>query len=157
MRNVDPDSPLYKAAYNDDFPWIRDAAGNRVLGDDEGTEFLIDFTHPDAQDIIVQQALAVKECGLYDGIYIGWWHEDGLVLNRYRTFEEEQQARSVILERICDVVNDDFLIIVGSGQHKPTERTGTAHSTTGGHNRVRERGHSPITACRIDQLTGVSC
>ena len=119
MRNVDPDSPLYKAAYNDDFPWIRDAAGNRVLGDDEGTEFLIDFTHPDAQDIIVQQALAVKECGLYDGIYIGWWHEDGLVLNRYRTFEEEQQARSVILERICDVVNDDFLIIVGSGQHKP--------------------------------------
>ena len=121
MRDADPDSSLYKATYNADFPWIRDAAGNSVSGDDEGTAFLIDFTHPDVQDIIVQQALAVKKCGLYDGIYIGWWHEDGLVLDRYRTFEAEQRARSVILARIRDAVGDDFLIIVGSGWHKPMQ------------------------------------
>ena len=119
MRDADPDSPFYKTTYNDDFPWIRDAAGNRISGNDEGTVFLIDFTHPDAQDIIVQQAIAVKKCGLYDGIYIGWWYEDGRVLDGYRTLEAERQARSIILKRIRDAVGDDFLIIVGSGRHKP--------------------------------------
>ena len=121
MRGADPDSPFYRATYNADFPWIRDAAGNRVSGDGTDTEFLIDFTHPDLQDIIVQQVLAVKKCGLYDGIYIGWWHEDRPVLNGYRTFEAEQQARVAILRRIRDAVGNDFLIIVGSGRHKPIQ------------------------------------
>ncbi len=30
MRSADPESPFYKATYNADFPWIRDAAENRV-------------------------------------------------------------------------------------------------------------------------------
>ena len=118
MRDADPESPFYKATYNADFPWIRDAAGDMVSGSDTYREFLIDFTHPDVQDIIVQQVLAVKKCGLYDGVFFSWWNEDGRVLNGYRSFEAEQQARSVILERIRDVVGDDFLIIVGSGRHK---------------------------------------
>ena len=93
MRGADPDSPFYKVTYTDDFPWIRDAAGDMVSGSDLHREFLIDFTHPDVQDIIVQQALAVKKCGLYDGIFFSWWNEDGPVLNGYRTSEAEQQAR----------------------------------------------------------------
>ena len=122
MRSADPKSPFYKATYNADFPWIRDAAGNRVsAGVDADRSFLIDFTHLDAQDIIVQQAFAVKRCGLYDGIYIDWWNEDGPVLNGYRPLEAEQQARSVILERIRDEVEDDFLIIVNSGRSKPIQ------------------------------------
>lgn len=122
MRRADPDSPLYKAVYDDDFPWIRDAAGNRVSGSgDEGAAFLIDFTHPDVQDIIVQQAVAVKKCGLYDGIYIGSWNEDGPVLKGHRALEAEQQARSVILRRIRAEVGDDFLIIVNSGHLKPMQ------------------------------------
>ena len=28
MRDADPNSPFYKATYSDDFPWIRDTAGN---------------------------------------------------------------------------------------------------------------------------------
>ena len=120
MRRADPDSPLYKAIYDADFPWIRDAAGNRVPGiREEGGSFLIDFTHPDVQDIIVQQALAVKKCGLYDGIFIGSWNEDGPDLNGHRTLEAEQQARSVIMRRIRAEVGDDFLIIVNAGHSKP--------------------------------------
>lgn len=121
MRGAAPDSPFYKVTYTDDFPWIRDAAGDMVSGSDLHREFLIDFTHPDAQDIIVQQALAVKKCGLYDGIYIDWWNEDMPVLNGYRTLKAEQQARSVILERIRTEVGDDFLIIVNSGRSKPIQ------------------------------------
>ena len=124
MRSADPESPFYKATYNADFPWIRDDDGNKVSGTgDTDRSFLIDFTHSDAQDIIVQQALAVKKCGLYDGIYIDWWHENGSVLDEHRTFEAEQQARSVILGRIRAEVGDDFLIIVNSGRRKPMQAT----------------------------------
>ena len=122
MRSADPESPFYKVTYNDDFPWIRDTDGNRISEDgNEGTAFLIDFTQPDVQNIIVQQALAVKKCGVYDGIYIDWWNEDRAVLNGYRTFEAEQQARLVILRRIRAEVGDNFLIIVNSGRSKPEQ------------------------------------
>ena len=122
MRSADPESPFYRATYNDGFPWIRDAAGNRVSEDgNEGSAFLIDFTHSDGQEIIVQQALAVKKCGVYDGIYIGGWHEDRQILNGHRRLEVEQQARLAILKRIRDAVGDDFLIIVGSGRDKPRQ------------------------------------
>ncbi len=43
------------------------------------------------------------------------------VLNGYRTLIAEQQARSVILERIRTEVGDDFLIIVNSGRSKPIQ------------------------------------
>ena len=122
MRSADPESPFYKATYNDDFPWIRDAAGNMVSEDgNEGSAFLIDFTDRAAQDIIVEQARAVKKCGVYDGIYIGGWHEDAKVLNGHRTLGAEQQARLAILKRIRDAVGNDFLIIVGSGGDKPRQ------------------------------------
>ena len=119
MRDADPNSPFYRAAYNDNFPWIRDAAGNMVLGSDVYTSFLIDFTHPDAQDIIVQQALAVKKCGFFDGIFFGGWDETAPVLDGYRTLAAEQQARVEILRRIRAEVGDDFLIVVNGG--KPTQ------------------------------------
>ncbi len=121
MRSADPESPFYKATYNADFPWIRDAAGDMVSGSDLHREFLIDFTHPNVQDIIVQQVLAVKKCGLYDGIFLSWWNEDGPVLNGYRTLEAERQARLAILSGIRDAVGDDFLIIVNSGHRKPMQ------------------------------------
>ena len=42
----------------------------------EGT-YLIDFRLPEVQDIIVEQAIAVSKCGLYDGIMFDWWSEGG--------------------------------------------------------------------------------
>ena len=120
MRDADPDSPFYKAMYDDDFPWIRDTAGNRVPGGgDEYTSSLIDFTRPDVQDIMVQQAIAVARCGLYDGIFLDYWREDWNVLNSYRTYEEEQRARDTIIQRIRAEVGDDFLIVVNPNRHKP--------------------------------------
>ena len=116
MRDADPNSPFYRSTYDANFPWIRDAAGNMVSGSDTYTAFLIDFTHPDGQDIIVQQALAVKKCGFFDGIFLGGWDETAPVLNGYRSLEAEQQARVEILRRIRAEVGDDFLIVVSGGQ-----------------------------------------
>lgn len=55
--------------------WIRDEDGNRVVAVQhiiDPTIFLIDFTNPELQDIIIEQAVAVAKCGLYDGIFLDW-------------------------------------------------------------------------------------
>ena len=109
--------------YHEDYPyWLRDEAGDRVEGW-PGT-FLLDFTHPGQQEIIVQQALAVAQCGLYDGIFLDWWNEDYPVLSDdwsksgYRGNEAEQRARDTIIQRIRAGVGDDFLIIVNANRRK---------------------------------------
>ena len=133
MRDADPDSPFYKAVYDDSFSWVRDETGNRVEA--WPGHFLLDFTHPGQQDIIVQQALAIAQCGLYDGIFLDWWDEDNLVLGTgqkidgYRGNEVEQRARDTILQRIRAGVGDDFLIIANTNRRK-IPRTGWAINGT---------------------------
>ena len=117
MRGAAPESPFLKALYSrDDFPWVRDASGKIIRGvpAEQYTDLLIDFTHPIAQDIIVAQAIAVAESGLWDGILFGYWNEKSVVLDGYRSYAAEQNARESILQRIRDAVEDDFLIIVDS-------------------------------------------
>ena len=120
MRGAAPESPFLKALYSrDDFPWVRDASGKIIRGvpAEQYTDLLIDFTHPIAQDIIVAQAIAVAESGLWDGILFGYWNEKSVVLDGYRSNAAEQNARESILQRIRDAVEDDFLIIVsGTGK-----------------------------------------
>ncbi len=116
--------------------WIRDAQGNIVeLG--EGDR-LIDFTHPDVQEIIVRQAIAVSKCGLYDGIMFDWWRDDGVVLagnqfgwtEGYVGNEAEQRARDNILQRIRAETRPDFLIM-GNTNDRVIRRTG--HYLNGGY------------------------
>ena len=111
--------------FPEDWPyWIKDADGT-IVNAWEGKFGLIDFTHPDIQDRIVQQAIAVSKCGLYDGIHIDWWLEIGAVLynlygNRshvYRGNEAEQGARDNILRRIRAATRPDFLIIANTSRY----------------------------------------
>ena len=116
MRGADPESPFLKELYSsDDFPWVRDASGKIILGApaEQYRNLLIDFTHPIAQDIIVDQVIAIAESGLWDGILFNHWDEKGVVLEGYHTDAAEQKARKSILQRIRAAVEDDFLIIVG--------------------------------------------
>ena len=92
--------------------WVRDGSGN-LLGDEW---HLIDFTHPDVQDMIVGQAIALSKCGLYDGIFLDWWNEDGVVLGNWATYDAEQRARDSILERIRAATRPDFLIMVNTNR-----------------------------------------
>ena len=123
--------------YPEDFPyWIRDENGNRVpaalhkrpgspQAENVFNEFLVDFTHPDVQDIIVQRAVAVAKCGLFDGMITEWWIEKGYTLaefsnwrKAYSTPEAELQARLSIIQRIRAEVPDDFLIMVNLNRRK---------------------------------------
>ena len=103
--------------------WIRDEKGDRVPAYAGGSTFLIDFTHPDVQDILVQKALAVAKCGLYDGIFLGRWQEGTATLEDdkggyYRGVEAEWSARISMMRRIREAVDNDFLIIVNTGRRK---------------------------------------
>ena len=114
MRGTDPNSWALKELYDgDDFPFIVEN-GELVLGSppEQYTDILIDFTHPLAQTIIVNQVIAVAESGLWDGIFFDFWNEKGVVLSGYRTYEAEQHARIEILKGIRAGVRDDFLILV---------------------------------------------
>ena len=69
--------------WDDAFPedsqyWLRDAQGGRVSG--WGTSYLMDFTTPVVQQMIIQQAIAVSRCGLYDGIFFDWWTDKDAIL-----------------------------------------------------------------------------
>ena len=104
-----------------DWPyWVRDAQGN-IFEYPNGIR-LINFTHPDVQDMIVQQAIAVSKCGLYDGIVFDWWTDHAPVLVDHRGGyseeffgnEAEQRARDNILQRIRAETRPDFLIIANT-------------------------------------------
>ena len=103
--------------YPDEAPyWLRDEEGNRVEHVGWGT-FWLDYTHPDIIDRTVQQALAVAQCGLYDGIFFDHWN-DFPRLSPYRTLEAEREAKDIILKRIRAEVGDDFLILVNTNRGK---------------------------------------
>ena len=118
--------------YPEDFPyWIRDANGSPIT-EPLGLYLLTDFTQPGMQDIIVEQAVAVAKCGLFDGIFFDWFAEEGGAVlvgtdpssweDGYVGYEAEQQAKDTILRRIRAAVRDDFLIMVNTGRHKIPRR-----------------------------------
>ena len=110
--------------YPEDWPyWIRDENGNRVRAYAGASDLLIDFTHPIMQDILIQKALAVAKCGLYDGIFLGQWEEGEATLDNdkgvhYRSVEAEWSARISMVRRIREAIGDDFLIIVAGKRRK---------------------------------------
>ena len=108
--------------YGEDFPyWLRDSGGNLIY-DPELDNYFTDFTQPGMQDIIVEQAVAVAKCGLYDGIFFDSFAETHLVLHGYYSYEEEQRAKDIILQRIRDAVRSDFLIIINTNRFKIPRR-----------------------------------
>ncbi len=112
----------WEDAFPEDWPyWVRDANGDIVSGWPGAN--LVDFTHPYIQDRIVQQAIAVSKCGLYDGVFFDWWHEGGPVLAGYLDNASEQRARDNILRRIRDATRPDFLIM-GNTNDRIIPRTG---------------------------------
>ena len=118
FRNGHPDF------YDEDWEgWLRDEEGNRVTSvwgrhaTEALIDHLIDFTKPAVIEQIVQQAKAISECGLYDGIYFDHWVE-GKKLHGIYTPEEEYIAKDTILRRIREVVPDDFFILVNANRQK---------------------------------------
>ena len=114
--------------------WIRDEHGNIFREVRQGEPVghgLLDFTHPAVQDRIVQQAVAVSKCGLYDGIMFDYWSDSSRVLGGwdgtrrrfFRPLEEELHAREIIVQRIRAETRPNFLIM-GNTNDRVLPRTG---------------------------------
>ena len=110
------------------FGWVRDEHGNPVSGDRFASypTYLIDIRLPEVQDIIVEQAISVAACGLYDGIYFdGWWEGDFPLAGNWNEDGSAQFWEIVdgeilvsILQQIRANVRDDFLIMFNSNRRQ---------------------------------------
>ena len=132
---------IYKTAWHDSFPedspyWLRNENGERLRSrpsEPDDLSYYIDFTKPETIDFIVQQAVAVARCGLFDGVVFDWWTDYHAILKDRsqggRTpvhgIQVEQNARDEILRRIRAEVPEDF-IIIGNGNRKKNMRTAWA-------------------------------
>jgi hypothetical protein len=90
-----------------------------ITYDTDAPRNTVDFSHPDVQDIIVDYALAVEDCGLFDGVFFDHWNEEIHYLKGHGpTLEDELRARVSILQRVRAQAREDFLIIGNTKRHK---------------------------------------
>ncbi|MDE0009506.1 MAG: putative glycoside hydrolase [Candidatus Poribacteria bacterium] len=115
--------------------WLKGSNGEPVIGWGEDTNgdgkidendtilnYLIDFSNPEVQDLIVNQAVALDKSGLFDGIMLDWWNEDDATSaigidnwsDTILTREAELEARLSILRKIRAQADDGFLILVNA-------------------------------------------
>lgn len=136
--------------------WVHDSDGNRIKL--PSGRYLVDFAAPDTQEMIIKQAVAVQESGLFDGIMFDWWHENRSITHyqgvQYRNNAEEQAARDNIIRGIRDATHPDFLILVNMNEnYEQIERN--AHLINGGFMetwRIMDRGvYNPTTVVNIER------
>ena len=119
-------SASYSEYPEDWFGWVRDENGNPVRSDPDFEDLnLIDVRLPEVQDIIVQQAVAVSTCGLYDGIMFDWWPAAPFNLTSYNADASVRARERVeeniplsIVQQIRRAVPDDFLILCNRNEQK---------------------------------------
>ena len=108
-RAVGTRSLVYGDLFNE-IPWLRDAAGNFISGNDRGPSHRIDFSHSHYIDMLVEMAVAVDNHEFYDGIILDSFGLGANILP-HLTLAEEEGARIEILRRIREAVSDNFLIL----------------------------------------------
>ena len=108
---------LAHAFPDDDFYWMLDAEGNRAAtGPDI---FHVNILNPEVQEIIINQAVGIASCGIFDGVVIDQFARDGVGIfhpGKVPATDEELRAAVVyIFSEIRARVPDDFLIMVNAG------------------------------------------
>ena len=148
----------YSAAYDDEYPddeypedspyFLRDESGNRLKS--QGWDhFFLDFTHPPVQERVIQQAIEVAKCGVFDGIAIDHWAKG---FEEYITLEEEHAAKDRIMQGIRDAVGDDFLILVTTTNTIGTAIPRTAEYINGLFMETTEDYEGGYTYARLSEI-----
>ena len=117
VRNWDyPDEPQY---------WLLDTEGNKIRYAGSSSKFYINFLNPDVQDFIVAGAIAIAECGLFDGLMVdnfGGGPSRIVTIDNpenLKVSSEEIEAAIIhIFSEIRARVPNDFIIIVNAGASK---------------------------------------
>jgi hypothetical protein len=89
--------------------WMRDNSGNKIAGWLGGTEpfYLLDYHQPAFRAHLAQQAAAIVQSGVVDGIMLD-------------IFDVEDASRVDLVQRVRAAIGPDKLIIVNSNANKPT-------------------------------------
>ena len=87
--------------------WLRDEQGQIEPAWHMG---LLNLNHPDLQKRLIDQAVAVSQCGLYDGIFVDGWREANFNSRGYL------HGAEAILKGIRERVRPDFLILVNTNE-----------------------------------------
>ena len=120
-----PDSPYWLTDKNGEpvIGWGEDTNGDGTIDENDTVlSYLVDFTNPEVQNLIAKQTMALNASGLFDGIMLDWWNEDGATSSigvddwsdTILTREAELEARLSILRKVRSQVDDDFLILVNA-------------------------------------------
>ena len=131
--------------------WLRDSDGDLIRDTSSKSDiYLMDFTQPATQDMVVQQAIAIAKCGLYDGIFLDRFVEGVVTLyddsvhphKVFYSLEQEQRAKDTILQRIRAEVRDDFLIIANYNREKMHRRAWSINGSFMETLRDNDRGYT---------------
>ena len=118
--------------------WLRDENGE-IIRRRTGSP-RINFLKPEVQDLLVKRIVAVERCGLYDGIMIDQFVNNGAFGSRiYGVSREEMiQAFLNIFKAVREQVRDDFLILINTNRSKATRYTEYVNGT------FMEAGHDYV-------------
>lgn len=97
----------YRDAYRSFLPldhrwWKRDGQGKLVMGWEEGGYMQLDFHQPEYRRHLAQQAQAIMETGVFDGIMLDWWSDDDDRLRLVKAIRESIGDRALILANAND-------------------------------------------------------
>ncbi len=84
--------------------WKRDAGGKFNMGWAEGGYRLLDVAQTDWQAQVANRARAVMATGIFDGVMLDWWSDDGPHLN--------------LIRHVRDAIGPDALILVNANDRK---------------------------------------
>ena len=109
--------------------WLRDATGQIVAKDvnQPWLEYQIDLVKPRAQDILIEHIVGIAKSGLYDGILIDGFTNDGIgFIGRELHPATDEQLRDAVLRILHETrlrVPADFLIVANTGTQEPVSFT----------------------------------
>ena len=109
--------------------WLRDENGE-IIRRDTGSPN-INFLKPEVQDLLAKRIIAVERCGLYDGVMIDQFANNGAwAAHIYSATQEEMiQAILNIFRAVRSQVRDDFLILINANRTKATAYTDYINGT----------------------------
>lgn len=105
--------------YPEDWPyWLRDETG-KIVFEPAYSQHVIDYTIPGAQDHIVEMAVSVAKCGIFDGIFMDLWGEEeeeipGTANTAHLYHGNRVEALVSLVKRIREALGDEFLILVNT-------------------------------------------
>jgi hypothetical protein len=89
--------------------WQHGENGDRIANPDYKKYDMLDFTNPEFQKHVVDQAAAAVKSGAVDGVMLDWWN-DG------HDTSADKAAKYELLKKVRDAVGPDALIMVNTNQ-----------------------------------------